>query len=89
MQGEKILTSSRAPFIYFDGVPAYGTLHGAVRMELAAAVIHPTDDGGTRTEIVPTAHIRCSPAAARELMLSLQKALDMFDDPPQSPDSLN
>ena len=29
-------SSERAPFIYLDGVPTYGTNNGAIQLELAA-----------------------------------------------------
>jgi hypothetical protein len=71
------LGAETAPFIYFDGVMTFGMNKGAVQIELAANVINPTSDGGTRNDVVVTAHIRCSPAAAMDLQQAIGKAILM------------
>lgn len=72
-------TTASAPFIYFDAAPAYGTLSGAIEVELTARTLIPNFGGGaTTTEIVPTARLRCSPFAAAALMESLRQALEML-----------
>jgi len=72
-----VLGTEHAPFIYFDGVLTFGVNHGAVQLELAANVIVPVGTG-TRTDIVTTAHIRCSPNAAAGLKEMLEKVLEML-----------
>jgi len=67
--------SEHAPFIYFDGVMAFGHNHGAIQIELAANTLLPTEDGKARTEVLVTAHLRCSPNAARDLRNSIDNAL--------------
>jgi hypothetical protein len=71
--------SSEAPFIYFDGATTYGVNFGAIQIELAANIIVPTEDGGTKTEIVMTAHLRCSPKAAAGLRDSIDRVLAMVE----------
>jgi hypothetical protein len=66
-----------APFVYFNGVAAHGTIAGAIELELVARVLIPNPDGSVTAEIIPTAHLRCSPAAAISLKESIDKALEM------------
>ena len=56
---------STAPFVYFDFVPTFGTLGGAVQIELAARTLTPLQNGGVGLETVETARLRCTPAAAK------------------------
>ena len=71
--------SGDAPFVYFDAAPAYGTLHGGIEVELIARILVPNFTGGpTTTEIVPTARLRCSPAAAVFLIEALRLALELM-----------
>lgn len=71
-----------APFIYFDQVPSYGTMLGAIEITLTARAIspHPT---GAYADAVVVAHLRCSPAAAAALSDALTKALEMLPTPVQ------
>ena len=69
-----------APFVYFDLAAAYGVLAGAIEIELAARTLIPSEDGATKAEIVTTARLRCSPAAAASLGDALTKALEMLRD---------
>jgi hypothetical protein len=80
------LGAENAPFIYFDGVVTFGMNKGAVQIELAANVINPTPDGGTRTDVVITAHLRCSPAAALDLRQAIEKAMLMGMPVEQAPE---
>lgn len=75
-----------APHVYFDLVPAFGVMEGAIQIELAGRVISPTDDSGTLIEFVTTARLRCSPAAARQLLESLEKALAMIQQAETAPE---
>jgi len=78
--GPTALGAEYAPFIYFDGVSAFGVNFGAIQLELAANIVVPDPTGptGTRTDVTMTAHLRCSPNAAADLKLSIEKALEML-----------
>lgn len=69
-------SSELAPFIYCDGVALFGVNGGVVQLELAANTIMP-DGTGTRTDVVITAHLRCSPSAAIGIRDSITRALEM------------
>lgn len=75
-----VVGNAAAPFIYFDGSPTYGVMHGAINVELIARTIVP-GHLVTSSELVVTAHLRCSPIAARELRDTLDKALFMLERP--------
>ncbi len=85
--GPTALGAENAPFIYFDGVSTVGVNFGAIQLELAANVVVPDPNGptGTRTDVVMTAHVRCSPNAAAELKQNMaelkqniEKVLEML-----------
>ena len=69
--------AAAAPIIYFDGVPAFGSVSGHMEAELSARVLMPKAEGGVAVEFVCVAHLRCSPQAAEALTDALDKALDM------------
>jgi hypothetical protein len=69
------LGAESAPFIYFDGVATFGMHQGLVQIELAANVLNLDGKGGVKNEVVLTAHLRCSPDAARNLQKELGNAL--------------
>jgi hypothetical protein len=48
-----------------------------VQIELAANAIVP-DGHATSTDVLITAHLRCSPAAAADIRDSIKKALEML-----------
>jgi hypothetical protein len=70
-------SSERAPFVYFDGVSCFGHHNGAIQIELAANLLMPVG-AGVRIDVIQTAHLRCSPAAAIVLREALDKALAMM-----------
>jgi hypothetical protein len=74
-----------APIIYFDFVPTYGVLGGAVQLELAARTMAPLENGGVSTNKVETGRLRCSPTAAKSLRDALDAALRMLEQPQQPP----
>jgi hypothetical protein len=41
-------TGAMAPLIYFDIIGAYGTMHGAIEVELATRILVPKPDGSPR-----------------------------------------
>jgi hypothetical protein len=70
-------SSEQAPFIYFDGVSCFGTNGGAIQIELGANALTP-EGPGVKVDVLLTAHLRCSPAAAVTLRDSIDKALAML-----------
>jgi hypothetical protein len=70
-------SSERAPFVYFDGASCFGHHNGAIQIELAANLLMPAG-AGVRVDVIQTAHLRCSPAAAVALREALDKALTMY-----------
>jgi hypothetical protein len=73
-------SSEQAPFVYFDGVATYGVNHGAIQIELAANTLTP-EGAGVKTDVLVTAHLRCSPNAAADLRQALEKAINMLNLP--------
>ncbi len=76
--------SDAAPFIYFDFAPFFGVLCGMIQVELAARALVPGNPS-VGLENVATGHLRCSPAAARDLMNTLEQALKMLESGTQEP----
>lgn len=75
------LTDNARPLIvYFDNVPTYGILNGAIQIELTATVLRPNGTGGVASVPTDAGHIRCSPSAAVELLTAIQAALNMLQD---------
>ena len=74
--------SDAAPFVYFDLAPTFGTMGGAIQIELAGRTLTP-DEQTVTAAFVTTARLRCSPAAARDLVQALSKALEMIEQPQQ------
>jgi hypothetical protein len=73
------------PFVYFDGASCHGTMNGAILIEVIARILVPNEDGPVGFKAVPTARLRCSPAAAQSLRLSIDEALKMVEQPQQQP----
>ena len=69
-------SSEQAPFVYFDGVPTYGVHAGVLQLELGANTVMP-EGTGTRTDVLITAHLRCSPQAALNLRDAINRILEM------------
>lgn len=69
-------SSEFAPFIYCDGVSTFGLNNGVIQLELAANISVP-EGTGTRTDVLITAHLRCSPAAATGIRDAISRALEM------------
>jgi len=76
-------TGGLAPLVYFDIVAAYGTMHGAVEIELATRILVPKPDGATEIKFLSSVRLRCSPAAATNLRGAIDAALKMLE--PQQP----
>ena len=74
-----IAGNDRAPFVYCDGVAAFGVNKGGVEIELSSRTVLPIPDTtGVRHEIVITGHLRCSPAAAIAIREAIEKVLAML-----------
>jgi hypothetical protein len=69
------LGAEAAPFVYFDGAATFGMHQGVVQIELAANILNLDGKGGVRNDVVVTAHLRCSPDAARNLQKEIGNAL--------------
>ena len=78
--GFDVVGNASAPFVYFDRAATYGLNGGTIQVELVAATILP-DGAATKTQVVATCHLRCSPDAARSLIGSLNSALAMLEKP--------
>jgi hypothetical protein len=74
-------TGAAAPLVYFDIVGAYGTMNGAVEIELATRVLVPKPDGSTDVKFLSSGRLRCTPVAAANLRNSLDAALKMLEQP--------
>jgi hypothetical protein len=78
-------SGAAAPLIYFDIIGAYGTMHGAVEVELATRILVPRPDGSTETRFLCSARLRCSANAAGNLRQALDAALKMLEKPQADP----
>jgi len=74
-------TGAAAPLVYFDIVGAYGTMNGAVEVELATRILVPKADGSTDVKFISSGRIRCSANAAANLRDGLDAALKMLEQP--------
>jgi hypothetical protein len=73
------LSSSVVPFVYFDAAICCGANYGVIQLELAAKTIVPDSsrEAGARNEVVVTAHVRCSLAAAANLKETIERAIEL------------
>jgi len=78
-------TGAMAPLVYFDIVGAYGTMHGAVEVELATRILVPKQDGSTEVKFLSSGRLRCSAQAASNLRNALDAALKMLEQPHADP----
>jgi hypothetical protein len=78
-------TGAAAPFVYFDIIGAYGTMHGVVEVELATRILVPKPDGSTEVKFLSTARLRCSAHVAGNLSQALNAALKMLEQPQAQP----
>jgi hypothetical protein len=78
-------TGGMAPLVYFDIVAAYGSMHGAVEIELATRILVPQPDGGTEVKFLSSGRLRCSATAAANLRNGLDAALKMLEQPQANP----
>ncbi len=78
-------TGGAAPLVYFDIIGAYGTMHGAIEVELATRILVPKSDGSTEVRFLSTGRLRCSSNAATNLRNALDTALKMLEQPQANP----
>jgi hypothetical protein len=78
-------TGAAAPLVYFDIVGAYGTMHGAVEVELATRILVPIPNGATEVKFLSSGRLRCSANAAMSLRNALDAALKMLEQPQPDP----
>jgi len=74
--------AASAPVIFFDDAPAFGTINGAIMIELAAPVVIPQPDGSVQFEMHCVAKLRCAPAALGSLKQAIDQLLTMQVPPP-------
>jgi hypothetical protein len=74
-----------APIVYFDQVPAHGTVGGAIEVELAIRALNPNDDEKVDVALITSGRLRCSPGAAKQLIDALTSALKMLEKQLQEP----
>ena len=53
-------TGAAAPLVYFDFVGAYGTMNGAVEVELATRILVPKPDGSTEVKFLSSGRLRAA-----------------------------
>ena len=58
-------TGAAAPLVYFDIVGAYGTMNGAVEVELATRILVPKPDGATEVKFLSYGRSTASIAAGK------------------------
>jgi hypothetical protein len=78
-------TGAMAPLVYFDIVGAYGTMNGAIEVELATRILVPKPDGSTEVKFLSSGRLRCSAQAASNLRNALDAALKMLEQPQADP----
>ena len=78
-------TGAAASLVYFDIVGAYGTMNGAVEVELATRILVPQPDGSTQVKFLSSGRLRCSATAASNLRNALDAALKMLEQPQADP----
>jgi hypothetical protein len=78
-------TGAAAPLVYFDIVGAYGTMSGAIEVELATRILIPRGDGSTEVKFLSSGRLRCSANAALNLRNGLDAALKMLEPPKAEP----
>jgi hypothetical protein len=78
-------TGGGAALVYFDIVAAYGTMHGAVEVELATRILVPKTDGSIEVRFLSSGRLRCSATAAANLRNGLDAALKMLEQPQANP----
>ena len=61
----------------------FGALQNIIELELSARMMQPRPDGSVQADMVCTAHLRCSVAAAQALRDAIDKALELFTNQPQ------
>ncbi|WP_291733655.1 hypothetical protein [Leisingera sp. F5] len=63
--------------VYFDGCTTFGKAGGTIQVELQANLLDPLPDGSVQVNSEVTARLRCSSAAAMQLIEALQRAVAM------------
>lgn len=83
-EGRRIVSerqSDGVPFVYFEQALTYGSVPGVAKVELTASVTLGVGPRDTEVVLVPVAHLRCNPNAARMLAEALLRAAEMAEKP--------
>lgn len=82
----EIVGNAAAPFVYFDLAAAHSVEPGGVVIiEVVARTVVALAGGGTRNEIVATAHLRTTLQGANSLQSALNSISLMLTPPPDGP----
>jgi len=68
--------------VYFDGCTTFGKAGGTIQVELQANLLDPKPDGSVEVRSEVTGRLRCSNAAALQLIEALKGALELAGSPP-------
>ncbi|WP_052249005.1 hypothetical protein [Leisingera sp. ANG-Vp] len=63
--------------VYFDGCTTFGKAGGNIQVELQANLLDPKPNGSVEVRSEVTARLRCSRAAALQLIEALRRAVDL------------
>jgi hypothetical protein len=64
-----------APFIFYEGAPAFGHMNGVINLTLSAMRTCVGPDGGPKNDLVVVAYLRGNIQAAISLRNAIDKAL--------------
>ncbi|GAB0114845.1 hypothetical protein [Acidisoma sp. C75] len=69
------VSNANAPLLYFENVPAFGTVNGIIKVTLTASRDIPLPDNNVAADQVVIAYLRMNEVAARALRAALDGAL--------------
>ncbi|MEX0303667.1 MAG: hypothetical protein AB3N24_14710 [Leisingera sp.] len=72
--------------VYFDGCTTFGKAGGTIQVELQANLLEPMPDGSVEVRSEVTGRLRCSSAAALQLIEALKRAVDLANSAPSDTD---
>jgi hypothetical protein len=78
---------STAPYVYFDGVVAFGNMGPVVQIEVASRILISDTSAAVEKKFVTTGRLRCSAAAAVHLRDAINSALALLEQPQQEDQS--
>lgn len=84
------LAPDTSPFISIDFLIGSGMIHGLIQLNVGAQDMHIGPDGKIETVVFPSAHLRITPAAAKQLVGALTRHLEIISaaKTPAKPETL-